>query len=363
MLTFDVYETMTGDKLIGPLSLVSASWASRLESGGRVTGVLDYRNTDERIPRPELHALSHPTGDYTLVVSDPKGVVAAGVITDSVVDDDAGTLTLNGQDLGDVFWPRRLGAHVTNITAAGLSYTNRSPGGAVRRILQRAIDTGVHVARLLPVDVPADGAGTFDLDSKWYELRTMQGLLDEIRKRGYKIHHRPYLDVNGRLRWSTTVAKQITGPTWTFSHGAPQSALSGLVYRRNGQDMVTGAVFAGNGEGSKMLTRSAVASSINSPTLELADTSLKSVKDGTTLQGAADNQLDVNGGPATGLSYTIRPDGEFELSDFVPGCGIEIDIRDHPVIPPGLWRTTVTALSGDVTGLTATPEVEVVEVV
>lgn len=362
MLTFDIYETISGDKALGPFEMKSSSWAARLETGGQVSAVHPFRDSEERIPRAEWHEMSDPTGSFTLVISDPRGVVAAGVIMTSEVDDDAGTLTLGGQDLADVFWGSRLGSGVGSIQNAGIKFDNRSASGAVRRILDRAMAEGEHPAWFLPVDLPSDGSGSFDVDSKWYELWTAAELLDEVRAEGYRIHHRPYFTSAGTLRYTTQVAKQIVGDEWTFSQGATETALSGLKYRRDGQDMVTGVIHAGNGEGSKMMTRWAGVGTVTDPVRDRPDTSNKSIKNGATLQRIANADIAANGRPQRALSYTVRPDGELELSDFVPGTVIAIDIRDHEIIPPGLWRTTVTALSGDVTGLAATPEVEVVEV-
>lgn len=361
MLTVDLRDTITGGLELSLLPQ-SCQWNAKVETGGTITVTIQCRDAETKIDPAILHELTVPSGKFSVSVSDDAGVITAGVVVDSDVDDDAGTVTLSCQDLADVFWDNRLGAGVGSITSAGLAFTNKSPSGAVRVILSRAMSDGAAPAWALPVDLPADGTGTFTLDTKWYELRHMGELLDWVRDRGYSIHHEPYLTSGGLLRYSTIVAKAISGSTVPLVLGAPGSPLSGFRYRRNGQDMITGVVQAGNGEGSKMITKWAGVSTVTAPIRDRASTDNKSVKDLTWLQAAADADIEDNGAPQVGFGFKVNRTAELELSEFRPGTIVAVDIRDHFIIPDGVYKTVVTALSGDLLGIQATPELRLLEV-
>lgn len=358
MLSFDIRNTISGSLEL-PIEASASNWKMQIASGGSVTVTIKARDAETKIDAAMLHELTEPSGEFSVAVGEDEVALASGVIIDSDVDDDAGTITLQCADFGDIFWDNRLGAGVGSIEEAGISFANKSAAGATRAVLLRAMHNldPAHPWWHLPVDLPADGSGGFTIDKDWYEFTHMGELLDMIRQRGYLIHHRPYFTSAGNLRYSTIVAKQIVNGVVPLTYGAAESPITGLKYRRNGQDMVTGVVHAGNGEGEDMITRWAGVPTLNAPVRDRVNTDGKSITNGQWLQDAADADIDENGQPLTNWSLKVKRTDEFALADYLPGETIALDVRDHWIIPDGVHNLQIVSLSGDASGLEATPEV------
>lgn len=358
VLTFEIRNTRTG-ALELPVEVESCTWRTQLDPGATITAVINGRDAVTPIPRATLHLLSEPLGEYTFAVREGDFFLAAGVITKAVADDDAGTLTIQCQDLDTVFWDNRLGASVRFIGLAGLVIEDRSASGFVRAVLLRAMDNlNPDFPRWhLPVDLPADGAGSLNLASSWWEFKKMGELLDFVRELGYHIYFRPYLHSSGALRWETTVAKTITGAVVPLSLGAAGSPLKGVTYDRDGQNVASGVLRVGNGEGVDTLTKFAAADEIGAPIRHVLNTDSKDVDNESMLQAAADADIELHGPAQVTWGMTVHASDEFPLASFQPGRSIYLDVRGHWVIPPGVHKLRVMALSGDALGLTATPEV------
>lgn len=357
MLKFEIRNTRTG-ALELPIEVASCEWKAQIAPGSTVSPVMQCRDTETEIDESLLHALTEPTGEFSVSVSENGSAIAAGVIVDAVADDDAGTMTLQCADINDVFWNNRLGSSVQFITTSGINIVNKSASGFVREVIWRALDE-LHPdfpRWHLPVDLPADGSGTWSKEFNWWDFKVMGDLLQLVRDSGYSIHHKPYI-TSGNLRYSTTVARTIVNDVVPLTHGSTNSLVSGLKYQRNGQELASGVLRIGNGEGEDTLTRFGVATEISAPIRHIINTDAKSVDSGAWLQRAADTDVEDNGVPQVAWALNVHRSDEFGIADFAPGNAIHLDVRDHWVIPDGIHKLRIVSLSGDALGDMATPEV------
>lgn len=356
-LTFEIRNTRTGDLEL-PFEASACPWRAQIDPGASLTSTIKGLDAERRFPQSLLHALTEPTGEFSVAVREDNNVLAAGPILDADVDDDLGEIRLQCADL-NTFWNRRLGASVRYITTAELDIQNKSASGFVRAVLWRAMDElNPDFPRWhLPVDLPPDGSGGWSHKFEWWDLTLMGEALDLVRDRGYSIYQKPYLTAGGKLRYSTEVAKQIVGGVVPITVAAPQSPISGLRYRRNGEELASGVLRVGNGEGEDMLTRFGAADEIGAPIRHIVNTDAKSMDSGDWLQAAADADIEENGPPQVSWSLNVQRTNELPLASYLPGQAIHLDVRGHWIIPDGVHKLRVVALTGDATGEIATPEV------
>lgn len=330
-------------------------WAARLETGGTVSGVV--KTTDsllDPIDQDTFHQLSDPDGAISIVAKCDGTLVAAGVILDSDFDDDSGALTLQAKDIGDVFWPARMTSGVNIKEQGTLTITNRSYSGAVRAILIRATQWGATWP--LPIDLPADGAGSFSANWDWWEFRTIRELLDQVRREGVQIHFQPYLTESKQLRYATIVAPTISTGRVPLTARTPGSSVVGLKYRRSGQQLITGAQAVGNGSGSGTLTAWAGNPVAGRPIRD-AYVSETSITDQTRLQAIANQEHATYANPIREWAFAVEADGVLHPSLFLPGAVVDLSVFGSRVIPSGTHALQAVALSGDVSSRRVTPEV------
>lgn len=357
MWNFALHDTISGalEAEFPAAATGGGSWAARLETGGTVTGVLKVTDRMIRdLGQPVMHELTDPTGEFQLVVKCEGTLVAAGVVLDSDYDRDAGTLTLKGKDLGDVFWPGRMSAGVNNKTGGSLAIVGRTYEAAARAILARAMQWAT--TWQLPVDLPPDGPGGYSAAWDWWEFRTIQEMLDQIRAEGIQIHHAPYLTAGNQLRHTTSVVSTLMTGRVPLSATASKSPVVGLKYNRRGSQMVTGVQAVGNGKGSGVLTAYA---GNPLPGIPIRDSYVAGgeITEVARLQRIATTEHARNATPAREWAMAVQADDRLHPSMFLPGAVIDLDVRSDPIIPDGVHALQVVALSGDVASRRVTPEV------
>lgn len=349
-----LFNTITG-AFEFPLVDASADWKPRLETGGTISVVASFRDTDTAFGAALWHELTEPTGEFTLVVSDGDDVAGAGVLVGSDMDDDAGTITLKGKDFADHYWPARMAAGVDAIASAGMTYTGRSASGAVRHVIGQALSYGSTWEA--PIVLPADGSGDFSADDPWYAFRYISEYLDDIRKQGVEIHLAPRL-TGGALEYVTLVGSPIVvGEPLVLSPRAAGSPVKGLRYHRSGLSLRTGALGVGNGEGSSTLTRWAGVPAAGIPIRDTVDTGTKSVRDGDVLQAMVDATYDRLKSPLRSFTFSLALGEDLGPGDVVPGSLVTLDFRGHELVPDGQYPHRVIGVDGDVSGQTITSEV------
>ncbi|WP_144834111.1 hypothetical protein [Microbacterium sp. BH-3-3-3] len=267
---------------------------------------------------------------------------------------DGDTITVTSVDLlGETKWRMIGGAdsdkHLT------LTVTNRTPSGAVAQVMARMMQWSPDWQ--YPLDLPADAPGTFK-GGPWvfWEGRSMGEILDEIRKRaGVEIYLRPYATASGGIRFQVRVGSPVTIGGANFNLLADESPLSGITYRVDGAQQVTGLLGLGNGTGEDQET----AHQDGTVKIAIRDTK-KSFDDltGDALQEAVDTYYYANVDPIIQWdigAFTIG--GGYEPEHSAPGRVFNVELYGNPVIPDGVHTLRVINVSGD-NGPQLKPEVQ-----
>lgn len=267
---------------------------------------------------------------------------------------DDGTVTVQAVDLmGELPW-RMIGG-VDASKDLTLEIVGRNASGAVRQTLARMMQWGPEW--VYPIDLPADGAGDFSRTYKFWEGFSISEIFQDIRERtGAEVSLRPYSTPSGGVRFETLVGSPITLGATKFNLDAAETPLSGIKYRVDASQQVTGILGIGNGTGPDQEMRWAGGGPFPIP---IRDTK-KSFRDmaGDGLQQAANRHLEANRYPIVQWdigAFTIDADYSPEL--VAPGRVLHLEIYGDPVIPDGVHTLRVMSVSGD-NGRQLKPEVQ-----
>lgn len=329
-------------------------WSASIDGSGEgtasfVIGVPGDANVDPgKVPtlfRPNLHGLAVLWGTH---------VEYAGKIQDWDYDRGARRLAVSTVELPQEF-KQRLTYGVIGYELGTLTVTDRSITGAVRAVLARFMQWSAEWQ--YPIDLPADGAGTFTATWEFWRKYRISDLLDQIAAEGYEIYLRPYL-AGAAVRWETVVAPKVALGGATFILAARESPLKSVKYKLDGSGEVTGIQGLGNGTGQDQQV--AWAGAPGGSDIPIRDTKV-------TFNDLTGDRLQA----ATNAEYAARQDplvqwsvGKFELSDrnpptkCTPGRAWKIIAKNELPIPDGTHALRVISVSGNVKSLELQPEVQ-----
>lgn len=331
----------------------ACSWrASRAGTGsGSVT--FQTRDAVAALGRDEFWSLLEPN-DRMLSVRWGDHVSFLGVLGDWDYDRDAGSLTVAMNEFPGAFFPQRMTFGVNQYALGDLLISNKSRSGAVRAVLQRAMEWSAEW--VLPIDLPADGAGSFNAEWRRWDTLRISDLLTQIEQDGTEIYFRPYVSGAG-VRLQTLVAPKVTYGASEFSVTAPASPITNVKYLRSGVQQMTGLLGVGNGTGSDMLTAWAGVGGAAIPIKDMKR-EFKDIDDVARLQAATTAAFEEYRNPIEQLSFQLEL-GEAGISpeDVQVGSVVTLEFQGDQVIPDGQLKQRVIALSGDM-GTTLTPEVQ-----
>ena len=280
-------------------------------------------------------------------------VMCAHKIEEYDYDRDGGKVTVTAVDvLNESKW--RLIDGVGASKYSTLTITNRSASGAVAQTLYRMMQWNAQWT--LPIDLPADGPGTFSETYVFWKGFLISEILDQIKKRmGVEVYLRPYATSTGGVRFQTRVGGPITIGGANFNLDAAESPIAGIHYRVNGAQQLTGLLGIGDGTGEVQAT--AYAGGIYN--IPIRDTK-KSFDDlsGDALQSAVTTHYLNNVHPVAQwdvASFTVDDDTPPELA--APGHVFNLEVYDDPVIPDGVHTVRVMSVSGG-NGRELKPEVQ-----
>ncbi|WP_091232651.1 hypothetical protein [Microbacterium sp. 3J1] len=289
----------------------------------------------------------------TVVVADDTGAAYAGIIQRSDYARSNGALKVRSVDIRSIMKDRLL--HGVNAYPLGnLTIVNRSNEGAVRAILQRAMQWGPLWE--FPLDLPPDGPGDFSADWRNYQGMTIEDCLNAVEERGVEIDFHPTLNAQNVLRWQVRVAPKITSGAFDLPVTSPKSPISKLSIARDASRRLTGAIVFGNGMDEDMVTAWAGVPGFTIPVRD-ASRSAKDERDAAQLQQIANAYVAESADPIEEWSFTVDTT-KVPLPNLLPGRVLNLDVRGDKWIPDGSYRKRVIALSGDALGHVVTPEVQ-----
>lgn len=339
-----VHDAWTGDEIArvdGYTADDGTSWSTNLGGTGQSTWVFNARPGDDALTAARLASWFLPNARF-LALRWGSTVVGAWKIEDWDYDDDKGTVTVTAVEIrGETKWRMTYGLDA--YLDGTLTVTNRSHQGAVRAIVNRFIRGGQQEWRY-PIDLPADGAGSFTATWEYWRKFTIADLLTQIEDEGQEVLFRPYL--SGRqLRFQVLVAPRVQVGQSFFHLQADDSPLGGIHYQLSGANQITGAQGVGNGTGQDQEVRYAGAPPYTIPIRDVKRQFPDLV--GDRLQAAANAWYAVDKNPTA--QWTV---GTFTISeDFPPdhaltGRGWQLESKRHPIFPDGPHTLRVIAASG-----------------
>lgn len=343
MLELWVHDAWSGDEIRRVLHAVDpgTSWLTNVAGTGQSAWVVKAGPGDDEYARAGLDALFTPNSRM-LALRWGTVVLGAWKVDDWDYDEGPGTVTITATELrGEAKW--RMTYALSNIGLGDLTVTNRSASGAVRAILARFMQWSAGWA--YPIDLPADGAGTFSANWKWWQKLTIEDLLKQVEAEGYEVVLRPYLTAGRQLRFQTLVAPTVTIGQSYFHLQAEDRPLSGLHYKVSGAQQVTGVHGLGAGTGQDQ--ESAVAGN-ETFLVPARDVKIKFPDlTGTRLQAATNAARDAGRNPK--VQWTVDAftfSDEYGPEHALTGRAWQLESKGHPVYPDGLHQLRVIAASG-----------------
>ncbi len=284
--------------------------------------------------------------------------MVAHKIDDYDYDRDSGTVSVHAVELlNEMSWRMVDGALADKRST--LTISGRDASGAVSQTLANALLRSPEWG--YPIDLPADSPGGFSGTYPFWKGFSIAEILQEIRDQmGVEIYLRPYAaalpDGRAAVRFQTRVAAPVTIGGANFNIDADETPISQVHYRVDGSMQVTGVLGIGNGTGEDQETRFAGGPPFIIP---IRDTK-KSFQDmtGAALQRATDQHFVSNYRPLVQWdigAFTVSVD--YPPETVAPGRVLNVEVYGDPVIPDGVHRLRVVAVSGG-NGRQLKPEVQ-----
>ena len=325
-----------------------AQWSTNLAGTGTCSFVFVVNDADTGMNLSDITAKFTPNSTL-FSLREGAAVIGAWKVEDWDYDEDGGTVTVTGAELrGEAAWRMTYG--VNSFTLGTLAVTNRSYPAAVRAILSRFMQWSPEWA--YPIDLPADGAGTFSAVWEFWKKFTIEDLLKQIENEGYEVFLRPYLS-GSQLRFEAMVSTRVSSGLSHFHLQAEDSPLAGVHYKVSGATQITGGQGVGGGTGQDQ----PVAWAGSGPYLIPIRDAKHEFPDleGDRLQAATDAWFASARNPAA--QWTV---GKFTASDEYPalhattGRGWKLESKGHPVFPDAIHDVRVIATSGSFSSVITT---------
>lgn len=336
------HDTITGDerKQVFPAE-DGASWSMKIDGTGSCMFVFVVNDAETGMGLAEIRSTFRANATF-FALRWGSTVVGAWKLEDWEYDD-RGVVTVPGVELrNEASW--RLTYGVSVYTSGTLTVTNRSHSGAVRAILARFMQWAPEWA--YPIDLPADGSGSFSQTWEFWKKFTIEDLLTQIEDEGYEVVFRPYLTAGRQLRFQTLVAQRVSVGTSYFHLQSADSPLSGVKYKESGAEQLTGLQGIGNGTGQDQAV--AWAGNSGSTGIPIRDAK-REFPDltGARLQAATNAAFAEVANPIAQWTVgTFTASEEYPPSNATVTRGWQLESRGHPVFPNGIHGLRVIAASG-----------------
>lgn len=336
----------------------AAKWNRRLGSLGSASHSFATRGSGL-----EKSLISEITrgNKYTIVQRWGDHVAYAGVIRDDGAPDNSPVLPLRSKELRSALFGSRLPHGVNEYTPGGvvLAVSNRSRTGALRAVLNAGTKGGAAPGWELPIDLPADSAGTFSAKWLFEEGLTVEDMIGQIEDDGVEMDLAPYLTGTGYLRYESRVAvTMITGSPFLLPAHAPGSIVTLLEPRRDVAVQRTGVLAFGNGSGQDRLWAFSpqTGDGIRDMPVQDVQVTFPDITDQARLQRAADAEFRRRNYPIEQWGIELHVGGYGpSIADI--GRVLDIHVFGSERLADGVHPLRVIGLSGDLS-MSVTPEVQ-----
>jgi hypothetical protein len=221
-------------------------WSMNISGTGECTFVFAVEDTDDGLTLARIRELFAPNSTLLSLRWGVTDVLGAWKVEDWDFGEDESTIVVTGVEIrNETNWRMTYGVSVYD--QGTLTVTNRSHRGAVRAILARFMQWSPDWA--YPIDLPADGSGTFSQVWEFWKKLTIADLLKQVEDEGYEILFLPYLTAARQLRFEVLVAPAVISGMSYFNLQDADSPLTGIHYKESGVDQITGGQGLGTGTG------------------------------------------------------------------------------------------------------------------
>lgn len=350
MLELWTHDAITGNEReqVTPAE-AEASWSMNISGSGSCSFTFVVNDAETGMTGEEIDETFTPNSTF-FSLRWRTIVIGAWKIEDWDYNDDKGTVVVTGVELrNEAAWRMTYG--VNNYEAGTLEVVNRNRQGAVRAILTRFMQWSPEWA--YPIDLPADGSGSFTQTWEFWKKLTIEDLLTQVEEDGVEIMFRPYLTETRQLRFETIVAEKVSVGTSWFHLQAEDSPLSGIHYKKSGAEQLTGLQGIGTGSGQDQ----PVAWAGGGPYLIPIRDAKREFPDleGTRLESATNAELARFRDPIvqwTVSSFTASE--EYPPFHALAGRGWQLESSGHPVYPDDTHILRVIAASGSFSNVITT---------
>lgn len=353
-----VHNTRSGSPELALPLVSSGSWTRRLGSLGSGSHTIELAQSG--VPKSLIREIARGN-KYTIVQRWDSEVAYAGVITNRRFTDATSRLVLNHAELRASLLGVRLphGVNEYNPAAGQRTVTNRSHAGALRAVLSWATKNNAVPGWELPIDLPADVAGSFSATWREEEGLTTNDIIEQLEDDGAETDLRPYMDPNGYLRYQARAATQITsGEAFPLAVRAPGSIVMGLETVEDYTAQMTGVLGFGNGTGQDRLWKYAPTTGDGIGDLPVRDirVNFPDINNADRLQSAVNAEFALRRLPVDQWSFSLFIGGKGP-SFTVPGRLLDMHVWGSDFIPDGYHQKRVIALAGDMS-MVVKPEVQ-----
>jgi len=338
-----VHAAVTGDEVrqVFPLE-EGAQWSTNIGNTGECSWSFLVDNPELPLNGIRIASLFQPNGRL-LALRWGTDVQGAWKIEDWDFNGDTGIVTVTGVELvrNETKWRMTYG--LSDYEGGTLVVSNRSYAGAVRAVMMRFMQWSPEW--FYPIDLPADGAGSFSAVWEFWKKFTIEDLLVQIEDEGVEIYFRPYLTGGRQLRFETLVQSRVSFGMSAFHLQAEDSPLSGVRYRVSGAEQITGGQGIGEGTGQDQQVKYQGGPPY---TIPIRDAKM-GFPDliGDRLQAATDAWFAGAKNPTVQWTVeTFTVSDEYPPMNAVTGRAWRLQSAGHLVYPDGVHQLRVIAASG-----------------
>lgn len=338
-----VHDAITGNEIaqVHPTE-AGSSWSTNLGGTGQCTWAFFIDDPDTGMSGGRVRSLFQPNARL-LALRFGAAVLGAWKIDDWDYFDDSKTVTVTGPELvrNETKWRMTYG--LSEYELGTLSVSNSSYQNAVRAILSRFKDRSP--AWNYPIDLPQDWSGSFSQTWEFWKKFTIEDLLVQIESEGMEIFFRPYLTASRQLRFETIVDTTVMVGLAHFHLQAQDSPLSGVHYRVNGAEQITGGQGTGEGTGQDQQVKFAGAPPY---TIPIRDAKMQFPDlTGSRLQAATNAWFARAKNPIVQWTVeTFTASEEYPPTLAVTGRAWKLQSAGHKIFPDGVHDLRVIAASG-----------------
>lgn len=351
-----VYHTRTG-QVFRDLNLIQdPEWTAELNGagGGQVVLPLGDTAVSERttqlrewVPFKDRYSIAVLLGDTVMQAGPNRGYQP----DEEPQDGQVGKVTVAFKGIWDLLNRRVLvnaawDPSVAPLTNAVADITQTySLHTIAREIVNHSINKSFILGSNLPIDLPAQIAGTDTRTYHGYEMISAGQRLQELTQvdQGPDVMFQPYLTVSGGSRYIRH--RMLIGNPYLVAPGNPlqfdyRSTLAKIGVNGASDDVPTSAYVKGTGNETGQLYGYATNASLIAagwPLVDLVDSSHTSASVQSTLDGWALADIALAATAPEQWKGTVLADTDPRVGEYQPGHFVTYNIQDHHWIPNGMY--------------------------